>query len=949
VEREPDTVSLDEPGLVSQLALQRARERLLGRTDALSEIGRYRVTHRIGMGGMGVVYAAYDPDLERSVAVKVLRSEAGSDAWLLREAQALARLSHPNVVQIYEVGKHDGHVFIAMELVEGRTLRAWVHTERPFVRQIVARYIDAARGLQAAHAANVLHRDFKPDNALIGRDGRVRVLDFGLARRDYDRTGPHSAIDDWPTAPGSDTRLSVSGTVMGTLRYMPPEQHAGEELGPAADQYAFCASLWDAIVRLPAFPGDDAEALAAAKQLGPPSWPRRARAPRAVVAAIRKGLAPAIEDRWPSMQHLIHALADGISNRRRNRIVFAGTGVFLVAGGVAAASAGTRDDLCTAGAERLGAAWDTQRREAAAEAFAAGPAYAAATWDRIGPRLDAYASAWSEQYDDNCRATRVRGNQSAALMDARSVCLDAARRELEATTALLASADVQTIERAGDLVRGLPPLDPCADAERLLAAVQPPEPTVAAAVAEVRDDVAVATALQRAGKYDEADALLGPAATRMAGVDYPPLHAEVHFEIGMLRERQGRFDEAEAAQTEALRTSLGTGQWDIAVRSASALVIVVGSFAAQPERGLAFGATAWGLLRRTSSPLRLEAELRRSIGAVHRGAANLEASVAELREALRVTLDDPDADPLDEADVRSTLGLALLQAGKHADAQAELRASLAIRTERMGADHPRTATNHQNLGSALELAGDIDGAEHEYEQALRVLIGAHGRQHPRVAMVRGNLANIYAETGRAEEAETENREVLRIFEAVYPPAHPNVISARVNLASTIGAAGRHDEAAKAFEAVVADLKDAGPAMRQILATAHLALNLQLKHLGRVEQALHAAREGLALREQLYDTDHPEVAEARAEVGGALVDLGRPREALELLAAAWRIHAQGGATRSSRADTGFTYAKALHTTGADLDEVRSVAEAARDILGPDADLRAKIDTWLAALR
>jgi tetratricopeptide (TPR) repeat protein len=733
---------------------------------------------------------------------------------------------------------------------------------------------------------------------------------------------------------------------MGTLRYMPPEQHAGEELGPAADQYAFCASLWGAIVRAPAFPGDDAEALAAAKRLGPPVWPRRVRAPRAVVAAIRRGLAPAIEDRWPSMQHVIDALADGISNRRRNRSLTGMAGVVFVGGTAAAATWSQREDPCSAGAERLGDAWGADRRDAGSEAFAAGPAYAAATWERIAPQIDAYASAWSSQYDDNCRATRVRGDQSTDLMDARSVCLNAARRELEATTQLLADADAQTIERADDLVRGLPALERCADAEWLLATVQPPLPPLADAVAEVRDELAVASALQRAGKYDEADALLGPAYARAASIDYIPLYAELRFELGMLRERQGRFDEAEAEQAAALRTALGTGQWDIAVRAASALVIVVGSFAAEPERGLAFATTAWGLLGRTSTPLRYEAELRRSIGAVHRGATNVDAAVTELREALRVTLNDPAADPLDEADVRSTLGLALLQAGKHAEARAELRASLAIRTERTGAEHPRTATNHQNLGSALELAGEIDAAEREYETALRVLVEALGERHPRVAMVRGNLANIYAETGRADEAEAENREVLRIFESVYPPMHPNVISARINLASAIGVTGRHEEAAEAFASVVADLKDADAAMRPILATAHLALNLELAQIGRVEDALSAAREGLALREQLHDDDHPDVAEARAEVGSALHDLDRPNEALPLLAAAWRVHEHGGTSTLRRADTGFTYAKLLRATGAARDDARRVAEAARDILGPDAKLRAEIEAWLA---
>jgi tetratricopeptide (TPR) repeat protein len=187
------------------------------------------------------------------------------------------------------------------------------------------------------------------------------------------------------------------------------------------------------------------------------------------------------------------------------------------------------------------------------------------------------------------------------------------------------------------------------------------------------------------------------------------------------------------------------------------------------------------------------------------------------------------------------------------------------------------------------------------------------------------------------------------LELAHPPAHPNVISARVNLASTIGAAGRHEEAAEAFRSVLAALEDANPSTQPIAAAAHLALNLELAQLGRVDEALESARKGLAIREQLYDDDHRDVAEARAEVGYLLLELGRASEALPLLEGAWRVREGGGATPNQRADTGFRYAKAIRATGGSAAEARRVAEAARDLLDPDANLRAKIDAWLAALR
>jgi serine/threonine protein kinase len=214
-----------------------------------SRVGRYELLGELGRGGMGVVYAARDPALDRPVALKLLRSDFGAAsgaARLVREARALARVSHPNVVAVYDVGEEGGRVFVAMELVRGYTLREWQARAPRSVEQVVDLFLQAGRGLAAAHAAGLLHRDFKPENVLVGDDGRVRVSDFGLARLLAGEAGPGSGRMG-AGAVAVDRALTAAGTVMGTPAYMAPEQLRGEPVGPACDQFAFCVTLYEAL------------------------------------------------------------------------------------------------------------------------------------------------------------------------------------------------------------------------------------------------------------------------------------------------------------------------------------------------------------------------------------------------------------------------------------------------------------------------------------------------------------------------------------------------------------------------------------------------------------------------------------------------------------------------------------------------------------------------------
>lgn len=269
-----------------------------------AQMGRYVVEGLLGEGGMGVVYAATDPTLGRTVALKLLRPGGGGDegrARLVREAQAMARLSHPNVLPLFELGTEGERVFLAMERVEGPTLAGWLRErERPW-REVLGLFLQAGEGLAAAHRAGLVHRDFKPANVLVGADGRPRVTDFGLVR--HEAGGDEGFAGDGSGDPGE--ALTRAGAAPGTPAYMSPEQLAGREVDARGDQFSFCVALHEALYGLRPF---DARARGEARWSRVPV-PRGPRLPGSVRAALERGLALEPEARFPSMEALLVALA----------------------------------------------------------------------------------------------------------------------------------------------------------------------------------------------------------------------------------------------------------------------------------------------------------------------------------------------------------------------------------------------------------------------------------------------------------------------------------------------------------------------------------------------------------------------------------------------------------------------------------------------------------------
>jgi tetratricopeptide (TPR) repeat protein/predicted Ser/Thr protein kinase len=313
-------------GVEKRQLYDRVREKLGlgdGRLDTETQhIGRYQIQRRIGRGGMGVVFVAHDPRLDRNVAIKLVSGRPMTNAQklrsrLLREAQILAKLRHPNVVGVYDSGEHEDEVFLAMEYVEGDSLREWQRSETRTLRQLLSLYIEAGRGLAAAHDKGIIHRDFKPDNVFVAKDGHARVGDFGLAGL-LAEPDPLDVRDPCTTSQESQfplVSITQTGELLGTLGYMAPEQVRGGELDDRSDQFAFCVSLWESVTAVKPFGGRTRrEVLEAMERREPqgagdmPPWLRR---------VLRTGLAAEPGQRHPSMATLVRALEAGVDRRSR--------------------------------------------------------------------------------------------------------------------------------------------------------------------------------------------------------------------------------------------------------------------------------------------------------------------------------------------------------------------------------------------------------------------------------------------------------------------------------------------------------------------------------------------------------------------------------------------------------------------------------------------------------
>lgn len=893
--------------------------------DPAARIGRYVVIGRLGRGGMGEVVAAYDPDLDRRVALKLIgggkRASEGARARLVREAQALAKLSHPNVVGVFDVGIHDERVFIAMEHIEGSTLAQWLRDgARPW-RQIVETMVAAGRGLAAAHEVGLVHRDFKPANVMVGDDRRVRVLDFGLARLSDPSSSEHAwpagapPERAWPAGAPSEGALEVSGalsrelteagTVMGTPGYMAPEQFFGGTIDPRTDQFAFCVTLFRALYRVAPFPGKTYEEIGRAVAAGGPvAIPATPAIPRAIRRALVRGLSVAADARFGSMAALLSELERGLGQRRR-RLVAGGAG----AGALALVSALTMASVpaqspCRDLSQQLDGIWDDDRRAAVQAALLRTSAsYAADTAERVRHTLDAYAAAWLASRVDACEATRVRSEQSEHLMDLRVACLARRREQLHAATDLLAAADGQVVQKAVDVAQDLQSVDACADADRLLADVAPPEDeAVAAEVEAIRAELARADVLATVGKYDEASHAIDALASRIATTGYGPLQAEAKVRSGMLAVYRGHPEEGLGLLDEALWTAIETGHALVEAQALTSALHVLANHRAVDPLALRHVRNVEAVLARLGRPPELVARAELHAAAVYARRREPDEAIARYQRAIELA-DTPHSQNILVAAL-ANLGVTLGMRGDTDAAQAALQRALDVAVERLGSRHPSTATIRHALGTNLHARGDHLRAIEQFEAAMEIHREALGPEHPEVGKTLQNLALSQRALGRFEDALESSRRALELKRATLGPSDPS-------LAMSLNNHG-----------------------------------LLLLELGQPREAMRAFEDAL----QIWGPDAPDRAFALASMAEAWLALGEPARGVDPGLQALALMQSGSFADHDRAATQFDVARVLWEAGADRDEARRHVEQARAsyaaLPGDQHDKIEEIDAWLA---
>ncbi|PCC68639.1 Serine/threonine protein kinase [Nannocystis exedens] len=939
------------PGAGTPVDKEIVKRALFPRRGGPVRIGRFTVLGQVGRGAMGVVYACYDDLLDRKVAVKLLKHTAAGDpsaaqVRLLREAQALARLDHPNVVTIHDVGTFEDRVYLAMEFVDGQTLGAWLTAAPRTWRDILAVVIAAGEGLAAAHAKGLVHRDIKPDNIMVGGDGRVRLMDFGLARAEASAAPPGELAGAAVT-----TALTHTGAIMGTPAFMAPEQFLGEPVDARSDQFALCATAWEALYGQRPFAGDDLTDLMASVTAGVIAPPPRARAPQWLRKVLERGLSRDPAARFADTRALLQALRADPTRRRRTLAAVAGA-LGLASAGVGAARLAEQRTLagCEAAASAVLADWDEPARAALLQAFVAtGAAHAAATFARTAPWLDRWATSWHDVADAACRAHRLDaawdGEQYARAVD----CLAEARGNFVALVGELRRVDAASLTEATSAAAALAAPELCADPahlrERPMLRFDQREQVLA-----VRERLARAGSLAAAGRYAEGLPVAREARHAAAAVGWPALVAQAELRAAALAEQTGAYADAEAGLLRAVAAAREARSARLALQASTELVYVVGYRGSRLAEG-----KVWGEAARTQLAL---------LAGAH---------------------------PLEQADLDSNLAGLAYVGGDLGEAARLYARVLAAREAALGEQHPRVADSVNNLAGVRYATGAIDEAARLFARSLAIYEQVYGEAHPQVATTLNNISLVHEALGTYDQAIAALTRALAIREATFGPEHALVATSLCNLALVYEATGVYDEAARLFLRALAiqekafgldhpmvadtlhnlatvrydthDHAESARLLRRALAIYerrlgphHPSTVASVAGLGQVltatgapEEALKLFARALASQEQVLGPDHPSLAHSLLGRAEALTALGRAAEAVPALERALAIREASQVQPEELAEARFALARALWD-GGDRPRARALAEQAATTY-PEAPgtaaARAKVRDWLAS--
>ena len=745
--------------LADDLIAAQVEAMVLGESARPKTLGRYRIERGLGSGAMGRLLLGFDPDLQRSVALKLITPAQASSPEarerIVREARAMARLSDPNVAQVYEVGEAEGQLFVAIEYVDGHDVRKWLDEHARPWDEVLEVFRQAGSGLAAAHDKGIVHRDFKPDNVMLERDGRARVVDFGLAAPGHGDGAAPGQADSGPV------ELTRTGALVGTPAYLAPEQWEGGGASPKSDQYAFCVSLFEALTGERPFVGSTALDVRDAQQKGAmQAWPRAV--PAWIGRIVRRGLHADPGQRWPDMRGLVATLDP---SRRRRRFVGVGVGAALVlALGLAIRPVA---DPCESADAPLADVWNDGRRAAIADGIArADQVWGAATASMVTARLEDNAEAWSAAAREQCGARRRAQANPAA-----QACLDDALGRFEGMATALAEGTPSMLVSAVGRAELLPDPRRCPEAPALAAysadATDPRD--VDAMLAAVESSLGATSVHAGASRFGEALAearrQVQAAVSSAEAIGHEPRLAHALWLSGRLHLTDSKTRPAERDLRRALVLAEQADEAPLIAAITSELVYAVGRDRERAREAEDLATQASGMIEALGRPPLLAARL-----ASHRASAIAHAPDGDRDRAVEL----------------------------HEQAVATLH-------ETLGPEHPTSVAALGNLAAALNYANRPEDAEIQLRTAVDRAHLVWGDNHPRTAVLLGTLGFSRMRQRDLTGAEKHLRRSLEIREAALGSDHPQVDDARYNLASALRRADRHAEALGLLETGLANL------------------------------------------------------------------------------------------------------------------------------------------------
>lgn len=970
-----------KPPQGDEIIAKQMRNRVFGRLFNKRErlkIGRYDILDSLGHGGMGVVYSAYDHELDRKVAIKVLLGQVDHDAELRfkREAQAMARLNHANVVTVHEVGEADGRVFIAMEFVRGESLADYCHVPRPW-QETIDLYIQAGRGLAAAHEAGLVHRDLKPHNIMRGEHGVVKVLDFGLARAGGgdDPAGPTRPITkDQSSGSILDVEITRAGTLVGTPAYMAPEVLLGQLADTRSDQFSFCVALYEALYGQLPFAGETMKELTfhtAQGSIAPP--PPGSKVPNWLFKTVARGLSPKPADRFADMRALVDALASNPNKKRRRLLTAAGFALLTGTLGFVASGVVDPTTSCETAAADIATTWSETRRQNIHDAFYdSGHRLAKSTLERVLPRLDAYAKKWTATRVAACQRHRF-GQQSDRLFDLRTACLDRRRAQLDTLVSAFETADAATVEGAAWATASLPDLDTCSDVEALTSAVPPPkDQDVRREVKLLRESLAGLAALIDLGRYEQALAGSRNVLKRAEELGYDPLTAEALLRYGTAQLEAHHPDPARVSLTRSAAVALEAGSDEVAAEALSRRMYVVANPLGRPAVGLADADVAGALVNRRNDNTRLNWLYNNNHGVAHFRAGDAPAAEQAYRRALAALADKQQQFPVELISTGYNLSTLLYSNARPDSAAAELRSVRRQAISLLGEQHPRVAEitvqltlylsdtgQYHEASTLLDQSLDQVDADNpylraslltvytqlsyarrdypktiEYAEAAALLIQRHHPDHPFQLQVRALQALASIAQGTPEPGLSDLRAAVETTEASLGSEHETTGHARWWYANGLQAAGQRDAAIAEFEradAIYNQLGALGPALVARHGASWVRAKLASKDLEGADKALQAvarAQQHLGL-----PADNPH----RLEIGWlrgqlALLEGHADAAASELEHVCTTMQLFRDSDDPQLAACRLTWAQALGDTAKSL-ELAALAQSTFSTLGP----------------